>query len=106
MDNPLKRNLALRLRPAAASFSPCRHVGRKVAVRLVRERERQSAAPGGGGGAPATLGEWDKDDADAMDFVAAAAALRCYVFKIPVKSRFHTKSMAGNISFESCTSIG
>lgn len=41
--------------------------------------------------------EWDKDDKDAMDFVAAAANLRAYAFAIPLKSLFDIKSMAGNI---------
>lgn len=40
---------------------------------------------------------WDKDDDDAMDFVAAAANLRCLVFSIVVKSKFEIKSLAGNI---------
>ncbi len=40
---------------------------------------------------------WDKDDEDAMDFVAACANIRAYVFNIPQKTRFDIKSMAGNI---------
>ncbi|XP_046993261.1 SUMO-activating enzyme subunit 2 [Schistocerca americana] len=40
---------------------------------------------------------WDKDDKDAMDFVAACANIRAHIFKIPRKSRFEIKSMAGNI---------
>lgn len=40
---------------------------------------------------------WDKDDSDAMDFVAAAANIRANIFTIPLKSRFDIKSMAGNI---------
>lgn len=40
---------------------------------------------------------WDKDDQDAMDFVAACANIRSYIFGIPQKSRFDIKSMAGNI---------
>lgn len=40
---------------------------------------------------------WDKDDQDAMDFVAACANIRSMIFKIPLKSRFEMKSMAGNI---------
>ncbi|KAK0088189.1 hypothetical protein PV325_012856 [Microctonus aethiopoides] len=40
---------------------------------------------------------WDKDDQDAMDFVAACANIRAYIFGIPQKSRFDIKSMAGNI---------
>jgi ubiquitin-like 1-activating enzyme E1 B len=40
---------------------------------------------------------WDKDDQDAMDFVAACANIRSNIFSIPQKSRFDIKSMAGNI---------
>ena len=40
---------------------------------------------------------WDKDDEDAMDFVAACANIRAYVYNIPQKTRFDVKSMAGNI---------
>ncbi len=40
---------------------------------------------------------WDKDDEDAMNFVASAANLRCYIFSIPVRSKFEIKSLAGNI---------
>uniref|UniRef100_A0A1A9X0T8 SUMO-activating enzyme subunit n=1 Tax=Glossina brevipalpis TaxID=37001 RepID=A0A1A9X0T8_9MUSC len=40
---------------------------------------------------------WDKDDQTAMDFVAACANMRAYIFGIIRKSRFEVKSMAGNI---------
>lgn len=40
---------------------------------------------------------WDKDDQDAMDFVASCANIRAYIFGIPQKTRFEIKSMAGNI---------
>ncbi|XP_020282015.1 SUMO-activating enzyme subunit 2 isoform X1 [Pseudomyrmex gracilis] len=40
---------------------------------------------------------WDKDDQHAMDFVAACANIRAYIFGIPQKTRFDIKSMAGNI---------
>ncbi|XP_049280187.1 SUMO-activating enzyme subunit 2 [Anopheles funestus] len=40
---------------------------------------------------------WDKDDKEAMDFVAACANIRAQIFDIPRKSRFEIKSMAGNI---------
>nr|XP_014085145.2 SUMO-activating enzyme subunit 2 [Bactrocera oleae] len=40
---------------------------------------------------------WDKDDQPAMDFVAACANIRAYIFEIGRKSRFEVKSMAGNI---------
>ncbi|PIO64456.1 repeat in ubiquitin-activating protein [Teladorsagia circumcincta] len=40
---------------------------------------------------------WDKDDNDAMRFVAACANVRATIFGIPCKSLFEIKSMAGNI---------
>uniref|UniRef100_A0A1A9ZX08 SUMO-activating enzyme subunit n=1 Tax=Glossina pallidipes TaxID=7398 RepID=A0A1A9ZX08_GLOPL len=40
---------------------------------------------------------WDKDDQSAMDFVAACANVRAYIFEIARKTRFEVKSMAGNI---------
>uniref|UniRef100_A0A1A9W1J3 THIF-type NAD/FAD binding fold domain-containing protein n=1 Tax=Glossina brevipalpis TaxID=37001 RepID=A0A1A9W1J3_9MUSC len=40
---------------------------------------------------------WDKDDQPAIDFVAACANVRAYIFEIARKSRFEVKSMAGNI---------
>lgn len=40
---------------------------------------------------------WDKDDELAMNFVAAAANLRCSCFYIERKSLFDMKSLAGNI---------
>ena len=41
--------------------------------------------------------EFDKDDEDAMDLVAATANIRAHIFAIPMCSRFALKSMAGNI---------
>ncbi|PHJ25548.1 ubiquitin activating enzyme [Cystoisospora suis] len=46
----------------------------------------------GGSGTP-----FDKDDDDAMDFVAAAANLRMYNFHIPMKSRWSAQAIAGAI---------
>ncbi|VDM80224.1 unnamed protein product [Strongylus vulgaris] len=40
---------------------------------------------------------WDKDDEDAMRFVASSANIRATIFGIPRKSLFEIKSMAGNI---------
>jgi ubiquitin-like 1-activating enzyme E1 B len=40
---------------------------------------------------------FDKDDEDALDFVAAAANLRSIVFSIESRSKFDIKQMAGNI---------
>ncbi|RKP04099.1 hypothetical protein CXG81DRAFT_109, partial [Caulochytrium protostelioides] len=41
--------------------------------------------------------EFDKDDEDTLDFVAACAYLRSLVYGIPVQSRFKVKEDAGNI---------
>ena len=41
--------------------------------------------------------EWDKDDADALDFVTAAANLRSLCYGIEQLSRFDVKQKAGNI---------
>jgi ubiquitin-like 1-activating enzyme E1 B len=40
---------------------------------------------------------FDKDDDLAMDFVSAAANLRCHCFHIPLSNRFQNKGVAGNI---------
>ncbi|CAD5220184.1 unnamed protein product [Bursaphelenchus okinawaensis] len=40
---------------------------------------------------------WDKDDEDALNFVAACSNIRSHVFGINGKSVFDVKSMAGNI---------
>ncbi|KAI5864413.1 SUMO-activating enzyme subunit uba-2 [Durotheca rogersii] len=40
---------------------------------------------------------FDKDDEDTLDFVAASANLRSHIFGIDRKSRFNIKQMAGNI---------
>ncbi|KAJ8933532.1 hypothetical protein NQ314_013945 [Rhamnusium bicolor] len=40
---------------------------------------------------------WDKDDKAAMDFVTTCANIRSHIFSIPQKSKFATKSIAGNI---------
>ena len=34
---------------------------------------------------------WDKDDQNAMDFVASCANIRAYIFGIPQKTRFDIK---------------
>jgi ubiquitin-like 1-activating enzyme E1 B len=41
--------------------------------------------------------EFDKDDKDTLDFVAAAANLRAHVFNIPLHTEWEIKQMAGNI---------
>ncbi|KAL7272904.1 E1 ubiquitin-activating protein uba2 [Rhizina undulata] len=40
---------------------------------------------------------FDKDDEDTLDFVAASANLRSFVFGIEARSKFDIKQMAGNI---------
>ena len=40
---------------------------------------------------------FDKDDEDALAFVAAAANLRAHIYAIPTKTRFEAKQIAGNI---------
>lgn len=42
-------------------------------------------------GAPQPTLEFDKDDVDTLDFVAAAANLRSHIFQIPIKSKFDIK---------------
>ncbi|KAI1819019.1 hypothetical protein F4861DRAFT_196427 [Xylaria intraflava] len=46
---------------------------------------------------PQAVISFDKDDEDTLDFVAASANIRSYVFGIERKSRFDIKQMAGNI---------
>lgn len=41
--------------------------------------------------------DFDKDDDDTLDFVAASANLRSHIFDIPMQSKFEIKRMAGNI---------
>lgn len=50
-----------------------------------------------GGTGPAPMIEFDKDDDDTLDFVAASANIRSTIFGIERKSRFDIKQMAGNI---------
>lgn len=42
---------------------------------------------------------WDKDDKPAMDFVAACANIRAYIFSIPQKSKFAIKCKKGCFQF-------
>ncbi|SCU94971.1 LAME_0F10154g1_1 [Lachancea meyersii CBS 8951] len=41
--------------------------------------------------------EFDKDDADTLEFVSTAANIRAHIFKLPQKSLFDIKQIAGNI---------
>ncbi len=49
------------------------------------------------GTGPEPIIEFDKDDDDTLDFVAASANIRSKLFGIEQKSRFDIKQMAGNI---------
>lgn len=49
------------------------------------------------GSGPTPMIEFDKDDEDTLDFVAASANIRSTIFSIERKSRFDIKQMAGNI---------
>jgi len=40
---------------------------------------------------------FDKDDVDTLDFVTAASNLRSHAYKIPLKTKWEVKEMAGNI---------
>ncbi|PSK59320.1 Ubiquitin-activating enzyme E1-like [Elsinoe australis] len=64
----------------------------KLSQRLQQEKEVAART----GGAPPVF-TFDKDDRDALDFVAAAANLRSIIFGIETKSEFEIKQMAGNI---------
>ncbi|KAJ2810640.1 E1 ubiquitin-activating protein uba2 [Coemansia furcata] len=67
----------------ADAFALFKHTAARLAQRLTS----------GDAGALA----FDKDDDDALHFVAATASLRSYVFGIEQTSIFETKAMAGNI---------
>ena len=46
-------------------------------------------------GSASTLLSFDKDDEDILDFVAASANLRSYVFGIEMRSKFDIKRKQG-----------
>ncbi|KAK6078834.1 ThiF family protein [Seiridium cupressi] len=62
----------------------------KRIAQLKKEQEKGKASE------PPTI-SFDKDDPDTLDFVAAAANIRAYIFNIDLKTRFDIKQMAGNI---------
>ncbi|CAJ0562835.1 unnamed protein product, partial [Mesorhabditis spiculigera] len=70
------------------TMSACANVFNEAVSRL---KDRMRLLPEG------ELLVWDKDDTDAMHFVAAAANIRAHIFGIPGKSLFDIKSDAGNI---------
>ena len=59
-------------------------------VRRLARRVEKAQASTASGDAPAIL-TFDKDDADALDFVTASANLRSIVFDIEAKSKFEVK---------------
>ncbi|KAF2804850.1 putative ubiquitin-like activating enzyme [Mytilinidion resinicola] len=65
-------------------------------IRRLSSRLEDLRASSVTGNAPPIL-SFDKDDVDTLDFVAATANLRSYIFGIEMKSKFDIKQMAGNI---------
>ncbi|KAI9721991.1 MAG: hypothetical protein M1812_001950 [Candelaria pacifica] len=65
-------------------------------LQRLSKRLQEAQASSADGGPPAIL-TFDKDDDDALDFVASSANLRSHVFAIDRRSRFDIKQMAGNI---------
>ncbi|KAL9606163.1 MAG: hypothetical protein Q9179_000676 [Wetmoreana sp. 5 TL-2023] len=65
-------------------------------LRRLSRRLQQLQAGEGNGSSTAVL-TFDKDDDDTLDFVAASANMRSFVFGIEPKSKFDIKQMAGNI---------
>ncbi|KAJ5811388.1 ubiquitin-like activating enzyme [Penicillium riverlandense] len=67
----------------------------KDSLNRLSRRFKELQETSNGSGSP-TL-DFDKDDEDTLDFVAATANLRAIAFHIEQKSKFDTKQMAGNI---------
>ncbi|KAI9703839.1 MAG: E1 ubiquitin-activating protein uba2 [Candelina mexicana] len=65
-------------------------------LQRLSKRLQEAQASTEDGSTPAIL-TFDKDDADALDFVASSANLRSHIFAIDRRSRFDIKQMAGNI---------
>ncbi|KAI9772184.1 MAG: E1 ubiquitin-activating protein uba2 [Candelina submexicana] len=65
-------------------------------LQRLSKRLQEAQASTEDGRTPAIL-TFDKDDADALDFVASSANLRSHIFAIDRRSRFDIKQMAGNI---------
>ncbi|KAI9828149.1 MAG: E1 ubiquitin-activating protein uba2 [Thelocarpon impressellum] len=65
-------------------------------LRRLSTRLQRSQAQTSNGDAPPIL-SFDKDDVDALDFVAASANLRSMIFGIEMRPKFDIKQMAGNI---------
>jgi ubiquitin-like 1-activating enzyme E1 B len=61
------------------------------------QRLAKRVLEGKASGSNSTAIDFDKDDTDTLDFVAATANLRSYIFGIEPKSKFTIKQMAGNI---------
>lgn len=65
--------------------------------RLSKRMLELKKTQGGFDSALTSIIEFDKDDEDTLDFVAASANIRSTIFGIERKSRFDIKQMAGNI---------
>ncbi|KAJ2744654.1 E1 ubiquitin-activating protein uba2 [Coemansia sp. BCRC 34301] len=72
----------------ADAFALFKHTAARLAQRLLADTNAHTAH--------SSLA-FDKDDEDTLNFVAATASLRSYVFGIEQTSIFETKAMAGNI---------
>ncbi|KAI9809159.1 MAG: hypothetical protein M1825_002449 [Sarcosagium campestre] len=75
----------------AENFVVFSHSLARLSKRLVDEQSKGSNGDG------ASVLAFDKDDEDALDFVASSANLRSIIFRIDLKSKFDVKQMAGNI---------
>ena len=67
-----------------------------ISLRRLSSRLQTSQTQSGADTAAPVL-TFDKDDEDTLDFVAASANLRSFIFGIESKSKFDIKQMAGNI---------
>ncbi|KAL9602487.1 MAG: hypothetical protein Q9219_001780 [cf. Caloplaca sp. 3 TL-2023] len=65
-------------------------------LRRLSQRLQQAQANESNGSTTAVL-SFDKDDEDALDFVASSANMRSIIFGIQPRSKFDIKQMAGNI---------
>ncbi|MCJ1422958.1 E1 ubiquitin-activating protein uba2 [Sticta canariensis] len=74
----------------AENFVVFRDSLRRLSVRLMRA---QSLGPD----TASAILSFDKDDDDTLDFVAATANLRSFIFGIETRSKFDIKQIAGNI---------
>lgn len=69
----------------------------KDSLQRLSQRYQEELSKTTGTDAPKPIILFDKDDVDTLDFVAAAANLRSFIFGIPLQSKFNIQQMAGNI---------